>query len=87
MCIEQVVVPSSQAGLQTTTSRGYRMGKIYPNPNKGNMKLDYHLNKGEIGYVEYIQNLTQSVNIKTQYLQSLNELNQTIININYLTGK
>ncbi len=43
--------------------------------------------KGEIGYVEYIQNLTQAVNIKTQYLQSLNQLNQTIININYLTGR
>lgn len=43
--------------------------------------------KGEIGYVEYIQNITQAVNIKTQHLQSLNELNQTVININYLTGK
>ncbi len=43
--------------------------------------------KGEIGYVEYIQNLTQAINIKAQYFQSLNDLNQTVININYLTGK
>jgi cobalt-zinc-cadmium resistance protein CzcA len=42
--------------------------------------------KGEIGYVEYIQNLTQAVSIKTQYLETLNQFNQTIININYLTG-
>lgn len=44
-------------------------------------------NKGEIGYVEYVQSLTQAVSIKTQYLQALDQLNQTIININYLTGK
>ena len=43
--------------------------------------------KGEIGYVEYIQNLTQAVTIRTQYLQTVNQLNQTVISINYLTGK
>ncbi len=43
--------------------------------------------KGEIGYLEYIQNLTQAISIKSQYLEALNQLNQTIININYLTGK
>lgn len=43
--------------------------------------------KGEIGYVEYIQNLTQAIKIKSEYFNSLNNLNQTIININYLTGE
>ncbi|MCC6690997.1 MAG: TolC family protein, partial [Bacteroidia bacterium] len=43
--------------------------------------------KGEIGYVEYVQNLSQALGIKTQYLQALNQLNQTVIDINYLTGK
>jgi cobalt-zinc-cadmium resistance protein CzcA len=42
--------------------------------------------KGEIGYVEYIQNLSQAINIKSEYFQSLNKLNQNIINLNYLTG-
>lgn len=42
--------------------------------------------KGEIGYVEYIQNLTQAISIKSEYLNNLNQYNQTIININYLTG-
>jgi cobalt-zinc-cadmium resistance protein CzcA len=41
---------------------------------------------GEIGYVEYTQNLSQASGIKSQYLASLNQLNQAIININYLTG-
>ena len=44
------------------------------------------IGKGEIGYVEYIQNLTQATNIKSQYLDYLNQYNQTIININYLTA-
>ena len=43
--------------------------------------------KGEIGYVEYIQSITQAVSIKSEYLNSLNQYNQTIININYLIGK
>lgn len=42
--------------------------------------------KGEIGYVEYIQNLTQALSVKTAYLDVLNQYNQTIININFLTG-
>jgi cobalt-zinc-cadmium resistance protein CzcA len=48
-------------------------------------QLAYRL--GEIGYVEYIQNLSQAVNIKTQYLQSLNQHNQTVIYINFLINK
>lgn len=42
--------------------------------------------KGEIGYVEYIQNLTQALSIKSGYLDILNQYNQTVININFLTG-
>lgn len=42
--------------------------------------------KGEIGYVEYIQNLTQALSIKSRYLDTLNEYNKTLININFLTG-
>ena len=45
------------------------------------------IGKGEIGYVEYIQHLTQAILIKSEYLNSLNQFNQTVININYLTGK
>lgn len=47
----------------------------------------FSYSKGEIGYVEYIQNLTQAISIKSEYLNTLNQYNQTVININYLTGK
>ena len=43
--------------------------------------------KGEIGYVEHIQHLTQAISIKSEYLNSWNQYNQTVININYLIGK
>lgn len=42
--------------------------------------------KGEIGYVEYIQNLTQSVNTKLLYIETLNEYNQAVIQLTYLQG-
>lgn len=43
--------------------------------------------EGEVGYVEYITSLEQAVQIKTDYLSKLNLYNQTVIKINYLTGK
>lgn len=49
-----------------------------------NAEVNYR--SGNIGYIEYIQNLTQAFNIKLQYLNALNQYNQSIININYLLG-
>lgn len=42
---------------------------------------------GDIGYVEYIQNISQAYKIKTDYLQTVLNLNQSIINLNYLISK
>jgi cobalt-zinc-cadmium resistance protein CzcA len=44
----------------------------------------YHL--GEIGYMEYIQNLQTAIGIKLQYVDALNAFNQSIITLNYLKG-
>ena len=41
---------------------------------------------GEIGYVEYTQNLSYAIGLKVQYIEALNQFNQSIIKINYLTG-
>lgn len=41
---------------------------------------------GNISYIEYIQNLNQAFTIKLQYLDALNQYNQSIINLNYLLG-
>ena len=42
---------------------------------------------GEIGYVEFIQNISQAIGIKTQYLDAFNKYNQSVINLNYLLGR
>lgn len=43
--------------------------------------------EGEIGYVEYIALMEQSIEIRSSYLNALNLHNQTVNEINYLTGK
>ncbi len=42
---------------------------------------------GEIGYLELIQNITQSYEIKKNYLQALNNYNQSVITLNYLLNQ
>uniref|UniRef100_UPI0035655828 TolC family protein n=1 Tax=Lutibacter sp. TaxID=1925666 RepID=UPI0035655828 len=43
--------------------------------------------EGEIGYVEYMALMEQSIEIRSSYLNALNLYNQTVNEINYLTGK
>ena len=40
---------------------------------------------GEIGYVEYAQALQTATEVELQYLQAINQLNQSVIQISYLT--
>jgi cobalt-zinc-cadmium resistance protein CzcA len=42
--------------------------------------------KGEIGYVEFIQNMTQAMNTRLSYLSALRDYNQAVIELNYLTS-
>jgi cobalt-zinc-cadmium resistance protein CzcA len=50
-----------------------------------NAEINYK--SGNISYVEYIQDLTQAFDIRLQYLNALNQNNQTVIYINYLLGR
>lgn len=42
---------------------------------------------GAMDYLEYIMNLGRALDIKQNYLDALNSFNQTIINIEFITGK
>jgi cobalt-zinc-cadmium resistance protein CzcA len=42
---------------------------------------------GDIGYIEYTQNLKDANKIKNDYLTAMNNYNQTVINIQYLLNK
>ncbi|MEB2787100.1 CusA/CzcA family heavy metal efflux RND transporter [Algoriphagus persicinus] len=41
---------------------------------------------GEIGYVEYIQGLNRALTIQFNYLEILNQYNQTIVQIEFISG-
>ncbi len=41
---------------------------------------------GEIGYVEYIQGLNRALTVRFNYLDILNQYNQTIIQIEFISG-
>ncbi|RAJ97823.1 cobalt-zinc-cadmium resistance protein CzcA [Larkinella arboricola] len=49
-------------------------------------QADRSYRAGEIGYTELFQNLRTASNIQTGYLAALNDLNQTIIQLEYLLG-
>lgn len=42
---------------------------------------------GDIGYIEYLQALQTANDVRLSYLQSVDQLNQSIININFLLNK
>ncbi|MBA4054613.1 MAG: hypothetical protein C0490_07870 [Marivirga sp.] len=42
---------------------------------------------GEIGYVEYIQALNTAADLRAGYLETLNNYNQAVINLEYLLGQ
>ena len=42
---------------------------------------------GAIDYLDYIISLSRALTIKQNYLDALNSYNQTIINIDFITGK
>jgi cobalt-zinc-cadmium resistance protein CzcA len=42
---------------------------------------------GAMDYLEYILNLNRGIEIKQNYLDALYGLNQTILNIEFITGK
>lgn len=41
---------------------------------------------GNIGYVEFVQSISQAIDIKTKYLDAINQYDKSIINLNYLLG-
>jgi heavy metal efflux system protein len=42
---------------------------------------------GDIGYIEYLSALQTATDVQINYLQSVNQINQSVININFLINK
>ncbi len=43
--------------------------------------------KGEIGYIEFVQNMTQAISTQLNYIEAVREYNEVIIQLNSLKGK
>jgi cobalt-zinc-cadmium resistance protein CzcA len=68
-------------------SLSYYKDKAIPQANLiiGNAQKSFE--NGAIDYVEYFQNLNQGLELKFNYLNTLNGYNQAIINLEYLIGQ
>lgn len=76
-----------QEVLKYQGSLSYYRDKAVPQANLiiGNAQKSFE--NGAIDYVEYFQNLNQGLELKFNYLSTLNGYNQAIINLEYLIGQ
>lgn len=76
-----------QEYLQHKNTLEYYEKNALPNAELIIKQADKGFRSGEIGYVEYLQNIKTALTIKSDYLRSLNQYNQSIIQLEFLLGK
>jgi heavy metal efflux system protein len=67
-------------------SLDYYTSSALPNSDLILMQSQAAYREGEIGYAEYLLGIRNAINIQEGYLKTLNDYNQSIIHIEYLTG-
>jgi len=72
---------------KNTSSLNYYEESALQNANLILTQARKAFHAGEISYIEYFQSLKISLGIKSNYLQALNQYNQSIITLEYLLGK
>jgi len=78
-----------QAAQQYEKAKGslnYYKNSALPNANIILNQVQVALRNGEIGYAEYLLGVRNAINIKESFLMTLNEYNQAIIYIEFLSG-
>lgn len=68
-------------------SLNYYKEKAVPQADLIIMNTQKSFDNGAIGYIEYFQNLNQGLELKYNYLKTLNDYNQAIINLEYIMGQ
>jgi cobalt-zinc-cadmium resistance protein CzcA len=76
-----------QTVLKHQGSLNYYKQKAIPQAELMIRNAQKSFENGAISYVEYFQNMNQGLDIKFQYIKTLNEYNQAIINLEYLVGQ
>lgn len=75
-----------QEYLQNKTTLDYYEKNALPNAVLIIKQADKGFKSGEIGYVEYLQSIRTALTIKSNYLSSLNQYNQSVIKLEFLLG-
>lgn len=73
--------------LKYQSSLRYYHDKAVPQAELILSNAQKSLENGAIGYVEYVQNVNQALELKFGYLNTLNEYNQAMIDLQYLIGQ
>lgn len=68
------------------SSLEYYQSLALPNANLIMKQSQTAFREGEIGYAEFLMGLRNAISIKNSYLQTLNDYNQSIIYLEYLSG-
>ncbi len=76
-----------QEVLKFKSSLNYYKEKAVPQADLVIANAQKSFENGAINYIEYFQNLNQSIQLKFNYLNTLNGYNQAIINIEHLIGQ
>ena len=72
---------------QNLSQYNYYKSTAMPNVDLIVSTANVSYKSGEIGYIEYLQALQTATDVRLSYLQSVDQLNQSIININFLINK
>ncbi|MBU2045872.1 MAG: TolC family protein, partial [Bacteroidetes bacterium] len=72
--------------LKGSKSLDYYQNSALPNANLILTQSQIAFQNGEIGYVEYLQALRTYSDIKFNYLQTVNDYNQSVFTLQYLIG-
>jgi heavy metal efflux system protein len=77
---------AAQRYVQAKNSLNYYATSAVPTANLILRQSQVSFRGGEIGYAEYLLGVRQAITIKEGHLQALNDYNQSIIQIEFLTG-
>lgn len=72
---------------QNLSQYNYYKSTALPNADVIISTADVSYKSGDIGYIEYLQALQTATDVHLSHLQSVDQLNQSIININFLINK
>lgn len=77
----------SQTYLKLGNTLSYYEENALPQANIILENAEKGFSQGAIGYVEYVQGMQRAMDIKSGYLDALNQYNQAVINLEFLFGQ